>query len=712
MLRRRGGPLALVATAVVAVALSLAAIAAGGATAAAGSPDTDHPHRPQLHYTPAQNWMNDPNGLVYHDGVYHLFYQYNPQGNSWGNMSWGHATSPDLIHWTERPVAIPYSPEEAIFSGSVVVDTANTSGLGSPGNPAMVAVYTSVYGPGTGREGIQAQSLAYSTDGGDTWTKYQNNPVLDIGEREFRDPKVFWYEPGGYWVMAAVLADSRVVKFYRSGDLKSWTWLSDFGPHGATGGLWEVPDLFELPVDGNPANTKWVLTVNMNTGSVAGGSGGQYFVGEFDGTTFTAENVPPPGPEVPPGVVFADFENGYGAWTVRNDPAGGDGPFGTAPAAGTLPGQQTVSGHLGGHLLNSFVGGDAPQGTASSPEFTIGEPYINLLVGGGAHRTPPAETSVNLIVDGQRVRTASGRDSERLDWVAWDVRDLIGRRARIEVRDLVSGGWGHILLDQVTFSLEPARSELERYDWLDHGRDYYAAVSFNHVPDGRRIMLGWMSNWDYAGAVPTDPWRGTMSLPREVTLATVDGRPRLVQRPVRELARLYEPISYQRADWRIGAGTWTLPARAQGTLLEIEATFRPETAREFGLVVRGSSTGQRTVIRYDPAAQRLSLDRTASGDVGFHPSFPSISSATLRPDANGEVTLRVVVDRASVEVFADGGRTVLTDIVFPDLSSDDVAVYATGGRAVVEHLSVRPLRGYRDGHPTAGYPTTGYPVTG
>ena len=220
------------------VLLVVAFLAAlGVAPAAADTPQ----HRPAYHFSPAKNWMNDPNGLVFYKGVYHLFFQYNPLGNVWGNMSWGHATSTDLVHWDEQPVAIPFDANEGVFSGSVVVDTTNRSGFGTAQNPPLVAMYTSAYTAASGREGIQAQSLAYSTDDGQTWTKYSGNPVIDIGSREFRDPKVFWYEPAQEWRMVAVIANEHKVLIWRSANLKQWTRLSEFGPRNAIGGALGVP---------------------------------------------------------------------------------------------------------------------------------------------------------------------------------------------------------------------------------------------------------------------------------------------------------------------------------------------------------------------------------------------------------------------------------------------------------------------------------------
>jgi fructan beta-fructosidase len=227
--------------------------------------------------------MNDPNGLVYAKGEYHLFFQYNPLGLTWGHMSWGHAVSRDLLRWTQLPVALPETDGLMAFSGSAVEDTRNTAGFGPPGSAPLVAIYT---GHDT-RRPHQAQRLAYSLDRGLTWTPYPGNPVLDRALSDFRDPNVFWYESGACWVMAGALPNERRIAFYRSPDLKQWTLLSEFGPAGATLGVWECPDLMALPVRGQPGEVKWVLAVSVSQGAPNGGSGCQYFVGSFDGTTFT-----------------------------------------------------------------------------------------------------------------------------------------------------------------------------------------------------------------------------------------------------------------------------------------------------------------------------------------------------------------------------------------------------------------------------------------
>lgn len=242
------------------------------------SSDYNEQYRPQIHYTPAKNWINDPNGMVYVNGTYHLFYQYNPQGNSWGNISWGHATSTDLIHWKEEGVAL--SPDELgmIFSGSCVVDKDNTAGFGAG---AIVAMYTSA-------DEYQQQSLAYSTDGGAHFTKYDKNPVIPSTRTDFRDPKMFWYEAGHKWVVELATGNGHTIEIWTSSNLKKWEQASTFStPLVACNiGQWECPDLF--PLDYNGA-TKWVQIVNTNPGGNAAGSGIMYFIGSFDGTKFTPD---------------------------------------------------------------------------------------------------------------------------------------------------------------------------------------------------------------------------------------------------------------------------------------------------------------------------------------------------------------------------------------------------------------------------------------
>jgi len=279
----RPGPLA---TGFTTLLLSAALAAHAPPPAPSAIPDVER-WRPAVHFTPPRHFMNDPNGLVFADGEYHLFYQHNPFGPAWGHMSWGHAVSSDLLHWIDLPVAIRERDGWMAFSGGAVVDRANTSGLCAPGATCLVAVYT------LHREGRQAQGIAASSDRGRTWTPYAHNPVLDLGLKDFRDPNVFWHEPTHRWVMAAVVPDARQVRFFGSPDLKSWSPLGTFGPAGATRGIWECPALVQVPVEGHDDRSAWVLAVSVNEGAPSGGSGVQYFVGSFDGTRFSAPSSAP-----------------------------------------------------------------------------------------------------------------------------------------------------------------------------------------------------------------------------------------------------------------------------------------------------------------------------------------------------------------------------------------------------------------------------------
>ena len=246
--------------------------------------NTDY-YRPVYHHTPLYGWMNDPNGMVYKDGEYHLYFQYNPYGSKWGNMHWGHSVSTDLIHWNHLKPAIARDTLGHIFSGSTVVDKNNTAGYG---DNALIALYTSA-----SDEHGQIQCMAYSTDDGRTYTKYEKNPVLVPfdGLKDFRDPKVFWYEPDKKWVM--IVSADKEMRFYATQNLKDWEYMSAFGKgYGAQPNQFECPDFIQLPVDGNKNKMKWVMLVNINPGCMFGGSATEYFVGDFDGKEFTCDTKP------------------------------------------------------------------------------------------------------------------------------------------------------------------------------------------------------------------------------------------------------------------------------------------------------------------------------------------------------------------------------------------------------------------------------------
>ncbi|KAL3484166.1 glycosyl hydrolase family protein [Aspergillus germanicus] len=835
-------------------------------------------YRPEYHFTPAKNWMNDPNGLLYHNGVYHLYYQYNPGGDTWGAMSWGHATSDDLTYWEHQPVALlargyPGDISEMFFSGSAVADTENTSGFGVNGTVPFVAMYTSYYPNSrnlpSGKSvngGQQAQSIAYSLDEGMTWTTYDAaNPVILSPPapyadqwREFRDPFVFWHQPTQKWVSVISLAQLHKLLIYTSPNLKEWTYASEFGPMNAVGGVWECPSIFPLALDGNEAETKWVLQIGLNPGGPPGvvGSGTQYIIGTFDGTAFVADPVTPP--ESPtstdastsvtatqtsttcacPGetgtvgnVTFQDFEgtadfasrgwvatgglvgaapaqgtlpgqqavSGYAGTclvntflngdsttgtltsppfkitrplinffigggnapgaecinlkidgqtqavrtaTGRNEekllpqtwdvteyigqtavleivdsqtggwghilideitftgnapslPPTGDGVWsfngtstfasrgwtatgglvGKSPAQGTLPGQQVVSGHRG-NLINTFYNGDATTGTLTSPTFTVTKKRINFLIGGG---NAPGVQCINLKVGGQVVRTDTGSDSEQLLPKSWDVAALIGSNAVIEIVDSSTGGWGHILVDEITFS--DASAEPRGTNWMDWGPDYYAAAPFNGLPADERTNIAWMNNWQYANRIPTAPWRSMLSIPRKLSLKTISGWPTLIQQPVANWADL-QTRTYSDALSYVAEGTRSIPL--SGKSLDITVTFadRDSTSvtAQFGLLLRATSDlAQQTRIGYDFSTKRMFVDRTKSGNVGFDGTFANTYYAPLAPGTDGKVTLRILLDSSSVEVFGGQGEVTLSAQIFPQDSGADVRLFSTRG---------------------------------
>ena len=426
--------------------------------------------RPLLHFTPERNWINDPNGLIYYKGKYHLFFQHNPFENVWGYMSWGHAVSEDLITWNEQAVAISGYETHAIFSGSAVVDYFNTTGFGSLENPPMVAIYTAHKHD----HSHQSQALAYSLDEGSTWVKYAANPVLDLGLDHFRDPKVTWERTTESWLMSVVLPKERKVSFYSSDNLKDWLHLSDFGPAGVVDGDWECPDLFPITVDGDQNKIKWVLLISINPGGLTGGSGTQYFIGNWNGKEF--------------------------------------------------------------------------------------------------------------IADDSNTR------------------------------------------------------------WVDYGRDNYAGVTFNDAPSNRRIFIGWMNNWEYANNLPTTPWCGAMTLPRELTLVSKEGSLSLAANPVVELnSYLGEKLS----------------SGQNAELLEIKTSFSTTGGNSTKIRVAGDN-GKFFEFGYDTKNKSLFIDRSHA--------WNEIESTHLHtaPIIGDEEILDIIaiVDRTSVEIFAVGGRYVLTDLIF------------------------------------------------
>lgn len=625
-------------------------------------------YRPEYHFSPLRNWINDPNGMVYFAGEYHLFFQYNPQGINWGNMSWGHAKSKDLVHWEHLPVAIPVENGVMAFSGCVVVDHDNTSGFGINGQPPLVAVYT---GAGT----YQDQRLAFSTDSGLTWKTYAQNPVIDLYSNNFRDPKVIWHAPTRKWIMVVSLAEYRKIRFYASPDLKNWEVLQDFGPEGNLSGVWECPDLFPLNVDEDPSQSKWVLVHSIGPGLE------QYFIGDFDGRKFTWQKSDLDG------IVVEDFEKAdYNGWTAIGT------AFGDKPVSGNLQGQQAVSGYLGYQLVNSFRNGDGSMGRLLSPSFLIQKNYLSFLIGGGNH---PAGTYIKLLVNDQVVATATGGNDEFLEWKSWNVASFVGQQARIAIVDSISTGWGHINVDHIIQTEQPVQTA--NFGKVDFGKDFYASQSFSDVPGNRRIWLAWMNNWSYAGDVPTYPWRGIMSAPREVRLKTINGAVQLVQTPVPTLDDIdREVISLQNKT----------AAEVAGEVEKLDLKtyrIRVKTAADhlgsFTLKVRKGTT-QETSIIVDAERQEIRFDRSRSGALTGNQIFSDIQIAPLR-STNRQVELDILVDNCSVEIFADQGQTMISNQIFPDSTSTSIQLTAPES-VHFEYFRVSELK--RDDQVTSSIP--------
>ncbi len=652
------------------------------------------PHRLQFHFSPSAKWMNDPNGMVYYEGEYHLFYQYYPDSTVWGPMHWGHAVSKDLVHWEHLPIALYPDSLGYIFSGSAVVDWNNTSGFGENGQPLLVAIFThhDPKGEMDGSIDFQYQSIAYSKDKGRTWTKYQGNPVIpNPGIRDFRDPKVIWDDRSQEWILTLAAWDH--VKFNTSPNLKDWSHRSDFGREwGTHAGVWECPDLFPIPLEGTD-ETYWALLVSIGSGGPNGGSATQYFIGQFEDGTFMLDEalsrVLGKSPAyIPAGELFEDFETeGYGDWTVTGD------AFGDGPADGSLPRQQPVEGYLGNQLVNSFHREDDAQGTLTSPSFVLSKPVINFLIGGGNHQ---GQTCMNLLVEGQIARTATGNNNETLGWKHWDVTDLLGKKARIQIVDRFSEGWGHIHVDQIYFADEAATGAYEKAVWLDYGRDNYAGVTWSDIPDsdGRRLFMGWMSNWEYANVVPTTTWRSAMTLPRKLSLRQFpEMGPRLLSIPVRELQEIRQ-AGIEFKDDAFQSGTVDLTGSLQTSTptweVLIEAVV-PSGGQDSLYLEITNTLGEAYRVGYAGVSNVYFSDRRASGKTSFSADFaPKIHTAPST-SSDSILSMHLFLDVGSAELFADQGRIVMTDLFFPNEDFSKIQLIRSGSDIQIKKLELYPL---------------------
>jgi len=611
--------------------------------------------------------MNDPNGLVYYNGKYHLFYQYNPLGNTADNIGWGHAVSTDLINWEQKPVAIPMQNGIMAYSGSAVVDWNNTSGFGINGKPPLVAIYT---GSGT----VQDQRIAYSNDEGLTWKNYSGNPVINSNNKQFRDPKVFWHKETQKWIMIVGLGYNSRVRFYSSTNLKNWTFMEDFGFVGNITGMWECPDLFKLNIDNDSTKSKWVL---MH--SIAGARLTQYFIGDFDGNHFTWENVNPTG------ILINDFENEtYNGWTTIGT------AFGSKPAPGNISGQKTVCGYLGNKLVNSFFNGNEAQGKLVSPEFTIQNNYINFLIGGGKQLNG---VYIKLVVNGESVRKSTGENDEFLAWKHWDVSNYIGKPARIEIVDSSNVIWGHISVDHIIQS--DVIVDKVNSGQLDHGMDFYASQTYSDIPasDGRRVLLAWLNNWNYSNYLPTHPWRGIMTIPRELKLETHNGQVKLVQRPVAELERLRkDDVRFTNKnlstinDALNLVGNNNLLSNSSFKQFELKARIAVTDQKGFSLKFKKRGL-QYTEYIFDFANKEIRFNRSRSGAMTSIGTFSYEQTAPLIIE-DGYFDFDLFVDNCSAELFTANGQVVMSNQIFPDSTSNRIELTTAGDDIIFQKFEI------------------------
>jgi len=622
-------------------------------------------YRPQYHLTPKSGGLIDPTDLIYVDGKY--------QANK------RLAVSADLLHWQVSPRTRLSNERESEMSGSTVLDVNNSSGFGINGKPPLVAIYSGL----RISDRRQYQCLAYSNDEGRTWSQYDRNPVIDIGSTEFRDPQVFWHQESKKWVMAVALAAERKISFYGSTNLKEWNHLSDFGPFGAQNGVWECPDIFRLPVDGDPGKQKWVLTVSVQP------LGGQYFIGEFDGTSFSADEKfladlrrMKKNQNTVPGKLLFGFENGISDWQIEGN------AFSQSPAKGSLAGQNPVFGFMGDYFINSFDSGDQGTGKITSPAFTITDRFLNFLVGGGEFSQA---LQVNLKIGNRIVRTATGTNAEVLTWTGWNVEPYRGQKGVIEIIDSGTDGFKHIMADHFILSPQLASSEWEKAFWVDYGPDFYAVRSWVNGPanNDRRVWVAWLGSWLYASSVPSSPWRGGHTFPRSVTLQHRPEGIRLIQNPIEEIRELRgKPFSLKPVPVK---GMLPLPQLSSfGNTYELVTELELGPAAKAGLIV-AKGTHMQTVISYDRTTGTLRIDRRHSGNVSFSKAFPKTYSAPVKLQ-NNRLKLHVLIDKSTLEVFVNDGRTVMTCLLYPDEAASAASLFSTRGTVRVVSLEAWKLK--------------------
>ncbi|KEO75466.1 glycoside hydrolase family 32 protein [Anditalea andensis] len=603
-------------------------------------------YRPQFHFSPQKGWIGDPDGLVFSQGIYHLFW-------------WGHAISEDMVYWEE--LAHPMKGDDnsfSYFSGSVVVDKKNTAGFG---DNSMVAIYTRHY-PGDSLP--EAQAISVSNDGV-SFQYYDKNPVLETGEIFFRDPQVFWYPPQQKWVMVVSLPDKQVIELYESKNLKEWVYMSDFGPFGAQSEFWECPDLFQLSIDGDSANKKWVMLIGQGPNRV------QYFLGNFDGEKFTLDTnteehlLKGTGLN---GKLFEGFDGlDFGEWEVQGD------AFGNSPTA------INTSNSLGNsHAKSNNT--NYKEGKLISPEFTIEHNAINFLIAG---TDLSGQTGINLIIDNEIVKSTSGDNDDVFRWKGWDVHHFKGKNALIEIVHSGSSEKDFIAIDHIMFSDVLKNHRLEHALWLDFGPDFYAGRTWRDIDEtsDRITILGWMGNWDYANLVPSDWGKGFQSIPRDMALKTFEDGIRIIQNPIPELQKLRK--KYQQLSNLNIEGTTSIESFSPlKNMYELDITWDTSLNDSiFGLNLLVGE-GRKLGVSYNPVTQNLNIDRTNCTDYvsnsEFNEVFPTTMSAIVAPVDN-MLRLHILVDQSSVEIFTNHGEIVFSLLTFPNELQTGIEFFSNHG---------------------------------
>jgi fructan beta-fructosidase len=604
-------------------------------------------YRPQFHFSPKKGWIGDPDGLVHSNGKYHLFW-------------WGHAISDDLVHWEELPYPMQGGDNGfSYFSGSVVVDKDNTAGFGAN---SMIAAYTMHKSGDTLPE---TQGLSVSTDR-INFNFYKNNPVLDVRKIFFRDPQVFWHEATKKWIMVVTVPDMHKIHFYSSRDLKEWIYLSEFGDIGPRSAFWECPDLFELNVEGDSTQKKWVLLIGQGPNRV------QYFIGSFDGRKFRPDDATIAYLKEGIGIsgnIFESFDAlTYRKWRVE----------GTAFGSGPSYADSVV--RLGRGDASSSNGSDTAKGTLTSMPFLVNQNAINFLIAGGNH---PGKTSINLLINNTVVRTACGDNSSLFKWEGWDVSEFRGKQAFIQIVDNYSGSdWGHIRIDHIVLSKTAQQQKLQHALWLDYGTDFYATRSYRYFDSvkPKPVFLGWLGNWEYARKVPSEWGKGFESVPREIGLKKFPEGVRLVQAPADALKGLRN----QRVQFanRIINGTKAIPEfKPAVNTYEIEAVFNTASRAVFGINLLVGD-GRKLVLSYDPKISSLCLDRSNctdfKADASFTSKFASKMFAPVEPE-NNQLKIHLLVDQSSVEVFTNQGKVVLSALTYPSGQQTGIELFSQKG---------------------------------